>query len=40
MNIREVILDHFEDALKRRRYLHMYPELSFKEYETKKYIYN
>ena len=40
MNIREVILDHFEDAVKRRRYLHMYPELSFKEYETKKYIYN
>ena len=40
MNIREAILEHFEDAVKRRRHLHMYPEPSFQEFKTKQYIYD
>src|SRR5699024_4669907 len=38
--IRQSIDDHFSDMVEIRRYLHQYPELSFQEYETAKYIAN
>ena len=40
MDIKKVIDEHFEDTLRMRRHLHMYPELSFQEENTKQYIYD
>ncbi|CAD2072003.1 M20 metallopeptidase family protein [Phocicoccus pinnipedialis] len=40
MDIKKVIEDHFEDTLRMRRHMHMYPELSFQEENTKQYIYD
>lgn len=34
----ELVKKHLDETIKWRRHLHQYPELSFKEYETTKYI--
>ena len=36
--IKEKSKEIFDEIVSIRRHLHMYPELSFKEYETSKYI--
>lgn len=40
MDIKKAIEDHYEDTLRMRRHLHMYPELSFEEENTKQFIYD
>ena len=36
--VKQLAEDHFSDTLEIRRHLHSYPELSFKEYKTSKYV--
>lgn len=39
-NIHQAIDQHYDEMVQIRRYLHQYPEVSFHEYETAKYIAN
>lgn len=39
-NIHQAIDRHYDEMVEIRRYLHQYPEVSFKEFETAKYIAN
>lgn len=39
MGLKEAVAAVHEDVVKWRRHLHMYPELTFQEFETAKYIY-
>ena len=36
--IQKLVEKNFDEIVKIRRHLHMYPELSFKEYNTSKFI--
>ncbi len=36
--IKELVIEHFEEVVAIRRHIHMHPELSFKEFETSKYV--
>lgn len=40
MNLKEEINAIYDDMVGIRRHMHMYPELSFKEENTKRYIYD
>ena len=40
MNIKETVMQHFEELKNIRRYCHEHPELSAEEFETMKYIEN